>query len=78
MQAATPLILSSGWTVVDAVHLFYTRFMTSTLLRALDRGVLVLDGAMGSALQSMPLDIEKDYLGHENCVDLLVRSRPEG
>ena len=51
--------------------------MTSTLLRALDRGVLVLDGAMGSALQSMPLDIEKDYLGHENCVDLLVRSRPE-
>ncbi len=32
---------------------------------------------MGSTLQSMPLDIEADYLGHENCVDLLVRSRPE-
>ena len=52
-------------------------FMSSPLLRALDRGNLVLDGAMGSTLQSLPLTIEEDYLGHENCVDLLVRSRPE-
>jgi 5-methyltetrahydrofolate--homocysteine methyltransferase len=32
---------------------------------------------MGSTLQQMDLDIEHDYLGHENCVDLLVKSRPE-
>ncbi|MEE2908449.1 MAG: methionine synthase [Planctomycetota bacterium] len=51
--------------------------MTSPLLRALDQRVVVLDGAMGSTLQSLPLSIDQDYLGHENCVDLLVRSRPE-
>ena len=51
--------------------------MTSPLLRALDQRVVVLDGAMGSTLQSLPLTIDQDYLGHENCVDLLVRSRPE-
>ena len=32
---------------------------------------------MGSTIQNIDLDIETDYLGHENCVDLLVRSRPE-
>ena len=32
---------------------------------------------MGSTLQTIELEIEKDYLGRENCVDLLVRSRPE-
>jgi len=32
---------------------------------------------MGSTLQCMDLDIQRDYLGHENCVDLLVQSRPE-
>ena len=51
--------------------------MSSPLLRALENRVVVLDGAMGSTLQSMPLSIDGDYLGHENCVDLLVRSRPE-
>ena len=51
--------------------------MTSPLLRALEQRVVVLDGAMGSTLQSMPLSTEQDYMGHENCVDLLVRSRPE-
>ena len=51
--------------------------MPSLFLRELERRVLLLDGAMGSTLQSTDLDIESDYLGHENCVDLLVRSRPE-
>ena len=32
---------------------------------------------MGSTIQNIDLDVETDYLGHENCVDLLVRSRPE-
>ena len=32
---------------------------------------------MGATIQSLPLEIERDYLGRENCVDLLVRSRPE-
>ena len=51
--------------------------MASQLLEHLKRRVLLLDGAMGSTLQGIDLHIENDYLGRENCVDLLVRSRPE-
>ncbi|MCP3905947.1 MAG: methionine synthase [Planctomycetes bacterium] len=51
--------------------------MPSGFLKALQQRILVLDGAMGSTLQDLELTIEGDYLGHENCVDLLVRSRPE-
>ncbi|MHC4910094.1 MAG: homocysteine S-methyltransferase family protein, partial [Planctomycetota bacterium] len=51
--------------------------MASAFLKALDERVIVFDGSMGATLQSMTLDVESDYLGRENCVDLLVRSRPE-
>ena len=51
--------------------------MPGQLQRQLQERVLLLDGAMGSTLQMIDLDVEADYLGHENCVDLLVRSRPE-
>ena len=51
--------------------------MSSQLLSQLQRRVLLLDGAMGSAIQVIDLDVQRDYLGHENCVDLLVKSRPE-
>jgi 5-methyltetrahydrofolate--homocysteine methyltransferase len=51
--------------------------MPSLILRELNRRVLVFDGSMGATVQSMPLAIEKDYLGRENCVDVLVRSRPD-
>ncbi len=51
--------------------------MSSRFLEQLSRRVLVFDGAMGSTLQSADLSVEGDYLGRENCVDLLVRSRPE-
>jgi len=51
--------------------------MSSRFLRELERRVLVFDGAMGATVQNLTLDVERDYLGHENCVDLLVRSRPE-
>jgi 5-methyltetrahydrofolate--homocysteine methyltransferase len=51
--------------------------MASRLLAELDRRVIVFDGAMGSTLQSIALDVERDYLGRENCVDLLVKTRPE-
>ena len=47
------------------------------ILRELERRVLIFDGSMGATIQSMPLSTEKDYLGRENCVDVLVRSRPD-
>ena len=51
--------------------------MSIPLFDVLGQRSFVLDGAMGSTLQEIDLDVERDYLGHENCVDLLVRSRPE-
>ena len=39
--------------------------------------VVVLDGAMGSALQEIELDLEKDWLGQENMSEVLNFSRPD-
>jgi 5-methyltetrahydrofolate--homocysteine methyltransferase len=47
------------------------------LLDALRDRVLLCDGAMGSRVQSMPLDIERDYMGQENCTEVLCLSRPD-
>ncbi|MHC5023619.1 MAG: methionine synthase [Planctomycetota bacterium] len=51
--------------------------MSSQFLEHLGRRVLLFDGAMGATIQDLTLDVETDYLGRENCVDLLVRSRPD-
>src|ERR1700683_5000085 len=47
------------------------------LLDALRDRVLLCDGGMGSRAQALPLDVEKDYWGRENCTDILVLSRPD-
>jgi 5-methyltetrahydrofolate--homocysteine methyltransferase len=39
--------------------------------------VVVLDGAMGSNLQTRPLDLHRDWLGHENSSEILNLSRPD-
>ena len=51
--------------------------MPSRLLDELDRRVLILDGAMGTSIHSLDLDIERDYLGKENCSEVLVLTRPD-
>ena len=50
---------------------------TSPFLAALRSRVLVLDGAMGTAIYEYDLDLEKDYLNCENCTDVLVKTRPD-
>ena len=47
------------------------------LLDALRHRVLLADGGIGSRVQAMTLDIERDYWGRENCTDVLVLSRPD-
>ena len=47
------------------------------LLDVLRDKVLLADGAMGTRVQALTLDVEKDYWGHENCTDILVLSRPD-
>ncbi len=53
------------------------RPMPTPLLKLISDRPFLLDGAMGATLQNLELTVDEDYLGHENCVDLLVRSRPE-
>jgi 5-methyltetrahydrofolate--homocysteine methyltransferase len=47
------------------------------LLDALRDRVLLCDGGMGSRVQAMTLDVERDYWGKENCTDVLCLSRPD-
>ena len=47
------------------------------LLDLLSSRVLLADGGFGSRVQTMDLDTERDYWGHENCTDILVLSRPD-
>src|SRR6202012_1719973 len=47
------------------------------LLDALRDRVLLCDGGMGSRVQALTLDIEKDYWDRKNCTDVLVLSRPD-
>ncbi|WP_338664462.1 methionine synthase [Pararoseomonas sp. SCSIO 73927] len=47
------------------------------LLDALRDRVLLCDGGMGSRVQVMDLEVDRDYWGRENCTDVLVLSRPD-
>ncbi|MBV8535608.1 MAG: homocysteine S-methyltransferase family protein, partial [Alphaproteobacteria bacterium] len=49
----------------------------ANLLDALKDHVLLCDGGTGARVQSMTLDIDRDYLGHENCTEILNKSRPD-
>ena len=43
----------------------------------LEQRVLVIDGAMGTMIHAAPLSIESDYLGRENCPEILNVTRPD-
>src|ERR1051326_8729457 len=43
----------------------------------LEQRVLVIDGAMGTMIHAAPLSLEKDYLGRENCPEILNVTRPD-
>ncbi|SHI39036.1 methionine synthase (B12-dependent) [Roseomonas rosea] len=47
------------------------------LLDALRDRVLLCDGGMGSRVQALTLDVERDYWGKENCTEVLNLSRPD-
>src|SRR5919107_1979421 len=47
------------------------------LLDALRETVLLCDGGMGSHVQAMTLDVDRDFHGKENCTDVLNLSRPD-
>jgi 5-methyltetrahydrofolate--homocysteine methyltransferase len=39
--------------------------------------VVVLDGAMGTSIHTYPLDLQRDWLGHENASEVLNLTRPD-
>ncbi len=47
------------------------------LLAHLAERVVLADGAMGTEAQARDLDLETDFLGCENCPEILNRSRPD-
>ncbi|MDE2005312.1 MAG: methionine synthase [Rhodospirillales bacterium] len=47
------------------------------LLDMLADRVLLGDGGMGSRVQALHLDVERDFWGKENCTDILCLSRPD-
>lgn len=47
------------------------------LLDLLRDRVLLCDGGMGSRVQALDLDTERDYWGNENCTEVLNLSRPD-
>ncbi len=47
------------------------------LLDALRDQVLLCDGGMGSRVQMLTLDVERDYWNQENCTEVLNLSRPD-
>ena len=51
--------------------------MRKPFLQLVQERVVVLDGAMGSNLQTRPLDLKRDWLGQENISEVLNFSRPD-
>ena len=47
------------------------------ILDVLKDRVLLCDGGTGTRVQALDLKVEEDFWGHENCTDILVRSRPD-
>jgi 5-methyltetrahydrofolate--homocysteine methyltransferase len=45
--------------------------------KRLQQHVLILDGAMGTSIHDVDLDLDRDYLGKENCTEILVQTRPD-
>ena len=51
--------------------------MHRSLLQALESRTLVFDGAMGTSIHACADCMPADYLGRDNCTDILVKTRPD-
>jgi len=49
----------------------------SEFLDTIRTRTLLCDGGTGSRVQAMSLDVERDYLGQENCTEILNKSRSD-
>jgi 5-methyltetrahydrofolate--homocysteine methyltransferase len=51
--------------------------MASRFANEVSKRVLVFDGAMGTSIHQCDCDLHRDYLGKENCTEILVQTRPD-
>jgi 5-methyltetrahydrofolate--homocysteine methyltransferase len=51
--------------------------MNNQLTDLLQKQVLLCDGGVGALIQAANLDVKKDFLGLENCSEILVQTRPD-
>jgi len=51
--------------------------MASPLVKALEERVLIVDGAMGTTIHKECTCAQRDYMGKENCTDVVTLTRPE-
>ena len=51
--------------------------MTRPFVAALQQRVLLCDGGTGTLIQARTWDLERDFLGLENCSEVLVLTRPD-
>ncbi|MBX3393849.1 MAG: methionine synthase [Phycisphaerae bacterium] len=49
----------------------------SQFIQQMESRVLVIDGAMGTSIYSYDLNLNRDYLGCENCPEVITETRPE-
>lgn len=49
----------------------------SRFLQAMSERVILCDGGMGSSVQALDLDVDRDFHGAENCTDVLNLSQPK-
>ena len=49
----------------------------NAFLKLLETRVVYFDGAMGTSIHNLDLDLETDYMGLENCTEVLVLTRPD-
>ncbi|RAU22837.1 methionine synthase [Paramagnetospirillum kuznetsovii] len=49
----------------------------TNILDHLHNRVLLCDGGTGALVQAMNLSVDKDFMGLENCTEILVKSRPD-
>src|SRR6516165_323611 len=47
------------------------------LLDYLADHVVLCDGAIGTQVQARNLDLDRDFLGNENCTEIICESRPD-
>ncbi|HEY1629626.1 MAG TPA: homocysteine S-methyltransferase family protein, partial [Tepidisphaeraceae bacterium] len=51
--------------------------MRKPFLQLVSQRVVVIDGAMGANIQCRPLDLQRDWGGHENACEILNLTRPD-